>query len=146
MADSTLWLELRDKNLFVSLHHGWLAEAMAASGRFAEARGYAARALRRVRNRDWIGAAMASRAMARLAAAQEDWQAADRHLGIAAKVARTRGSLHELACNDLCRAQVELARGSRRDAAASLERATEAFDRMQMAWHLAQATRLSRGL
>lgn len=146
MVDATSWLESRDKNLFVSLNHGWLAEAMAASGRLADARWYAARALRRVRKRDWIGAAMASRAVAGLAAARGDWQAADRHLALAAKVARTRGSAHELACNDLCRAQIALAHGSHDIAAACLERATEAFDGMQMGWHLAQALRLRQAL
>ena len=146
MAESASWLESRDKNLFVSLSHGWLAEAMAAEGRPAEARGYAARALRRVRKCDRIGAAMASRAMARLAAGRGDWPAANRHLGMAATVAHTRGSAHEAACNELCRAQVALAQDARDIASACLEHATEAFDSMQMEWHLAQALRLRQSL
>ena len=146
MADSVSWLESRDKNLFISLQYGWLAEAMAASGKTAEARSFAARALRRVRKRDLIGAAMASRAMARLAADHGDWKGANRYLALAAKVAGTRGSAHETACNDLCTAQIALAQGARQDAATCLDRATEAFGRMQMSWHLAHASRLRRGL
>ncbi len=146
MADAASWLESRDKNLFVSLSYGWLAEAMGAEGRRAEARGYAACALRRSRKRDWIGAAMASRAMARLAAADRDWNAADRHLGMAEKVARTRDSAHEQACNELCRAEIAHARGSRLIALACVERAMEAFESMRMQWHLAQALRLRDAL
>ena len=146
MADSVLWLESRDKNLFASLCDGWLAEAMARDGQIAAARGYAARALRRVRKRDWIGAAMASRAMARLAAARGEWTAADRRLDMAAKVAQVRDSAHERACNDLCRAQLAQAQGARDIARACLERATVAFDKMQMEWHLAQALQLRRSL
>jgi ATP/maltotriose-dependent transcriptional regulator MalT len=142
MVDAASWLEQRDKNLFISLHYGRLAEAMAASGRSEEARGYAARALRRTRKRDWLGAAMASRALACLAADQGDWNAAHRHLRVAFRVARTRDSAHEQACNELCQAQIALARGARAIAAACLDRATQAFGRMQMDWHLAQAARL----
>jgi tetratricopeptide (TPR) repeat protein len=146
MADSASWLESRDKNLFVSLTHGWLAEAMAAVGRVAEARVYAGRALRRVRKRDWIGAAMASRAMARLAADRGEWKAAERHLRMAASVARVRGSAHEHACNALCRGDIALAQGSREIAAAGLDFAAAAFERMQMEWHLSQAVRLRETL
>jgi class 3 adenylate cyclase/tetratricopeptide (TPR) repeat protein len=145
LLDSALWLESRDKNLFVSLNHGWLAEALAADGQRAEARLSAARALRRIRKRDWIGAAMAARAMARLAATGEDWNAAERHLGLAETVAHTRGSAHERACNQLCRAEVALAQGARSVASACLDRACDAFEGMQMDWHLAQALRLRQG-
>lgn len=144
IADSVSWLESRDKNLFVSLQHGWLAEALVASGRGAEARAYAARALRRVHSRDWSGAAMAERAMARLAADRADWRGATRHLRLAAKVAGTRSSAHEVACNDLCSAQIALARGDHQDAATGLDRAIEAFGKMQMPWHLTHASRLRR--
>lgn len=142
MADAVSWLESRDKNLFVSLLYGWLAEALAADLRLAEARGFAASALRRVRKRDWIGAAVASRAMARVAAGNDNWSAAERHLRMAEKVAQTRGSAHEDASNELCRAQIAHAQGSRDIASAYLARATGAFERMQMQWHVAQATRL----
>ncbi len=142
MAEAATWLESRDKNLFVSLVHGWLAEALATAGQPAEARRQAARALRRVRKRDWFGGAMACRAMARLQAAAGDWRAAERHLRRAERVARTRSSPHETACNDLAAAEIALARGDRDGAAAGVERASAAFESMRMHWHLAQAARL----
>lgn len=147
MADSVSWLGARDKGLFVSLIHGWLAHALADGGRAAQAgaaqaRGHAVWTLRRARKRDWFGAAMAMRAIARLDAERGDWPAAQRRLAMADKVAQARGSPHEAACNELCRAQVALAQGVRAAAAAHVERASVAFTRLQMRWHLAEATRL----
>jgi class 3 adenylate cyclase/tetratricopeptide (TPR) repeat protein len=146
MADATTWLEARDKGLFISLNHGWLADAMAASGRPVEARHHAACALRRVRKLDRLGAAMACRAIARAAAASGDWPAAARHVQIAANVAQARTSPHEAAANDLCRAEIAHAQGRRGEAAAALARACAAFEAMQMHWHLAQAARLHEAL
>ena len=146
MAEAIDWLESRDKGLFVSLGHGWLAEAMAEEGRGEAARRHAARALRRARKRDWIGAAMASRAMARLAAQGRDWPAAERHLARAAKVAAIRKSPHEAACNALCRAEVEALRGERGAAHAALDRAITAFNALGMEWHSAQAQALALAL
>ena len=141
MVDAVSWLESRDKNLFVSLLHGWLADAMAAAGHIAESREFAARALRRVRKRDWIGAAMASRAMARVAADNGNFRAAERHLRMADKTAATRGSAHEDASNALCRAQIAIVQGSPEIASAHLEFAMRAFASMQMEWHLTEAAR-----
>jgi ATP/maltotriose-dependent transcriptional regulator MalT len=89
---------------------------------------------------------MACRAMARLDAAQGNWRAAERHLDRAERVARTRSSPHETACNDLAAAEIDLARGDRHGAAARLMRASAAFEAMRMHWHLAQAARLREGL
>jgi hypothetical protein len=144
MADAASWLEAGDKNLFVSLNQGWLADVMASEGQLAEARGHAARALRRALAQDRLGAAMACRAMARTAAASHDWQAADRHLRFAVRIAAKRRSAHEAACNDLCHAQVALLKEARPEALQYLERAARGFDRLQMRWHLEQATRLQR--
>ena len=142
LSDAASWLQLRDKNLFVSLNHGWLAEALAEDGRADDARRHAAQAVRRVRKRDWIGAAMASRAMAGLAAGHGDWPAAERHLARAERVAAVRGSAHEQAQNEICRAKLALLQGHGLTARASLDRAAEAFTRLQMPWYLEQAQRL----
>jgi class 3 adenylate cyclase/tetratricopeptide (TPR) repeat protein len=139
LADATQWLQLRDKNLFVSLNHGWLADALVDQGRPGDARHHAALALHRLRKRDWIGAAMASRAMARWAAAQGSWTAASRHVARAERVAAVRGSAHEQAQNQLCRARLALLQGQRAEARACLDRACEAFLRLRMAGFLAQA-------
>lgn len=142
MADAVGWLQGRDKNLFVSLQHGWLADALATAGQAQPARQHAARALNRLRQRDCIGAAMASRAMARLAAAEGHTAAAQRHLARAARVAAMRGSAHEAACNALCEAQVALQLGRPGDAAAALERACQGFEALQMAGHQGAAESL----
>jgi class 3 adenylate cyclase len=142
MLDSVSWREARDKNLFMSLSYGWLSEVMAKEGPTAQARAYAARALQRIRKHDWMGAAMAARAMARLAIAERNWAAAQRHLGLAQKVAQARSSAHEAAGNELCRAELALAQGERALAHDCAQRADEAFERMGMHWHQAEAARV----
>lgn len=146
LAEAVSWLEARDKSLFISLAHGWLAEAAAAEGRPDDARVHATRALQRARKRDWLGAAMAFRALAAMAAAQDDEATAQRYLEKATKVARGRHSPHEAACNDWCTARLAQARGDRPLALAHIERAIETFGALRMQWHLAEATRLHAGL
>ena len=73
-----------------------------------EARNEAARALARTRQGDWLGAAMASRAMARLAHAEGRQAAALRHLAMADRAAAQRGAPHEHAANARCRAELGL--------------------------------------
>ncbi|MFN9745965.1 MAG: ATP-binding protein [Betaproteobacteria bacterium] len=108
LAAAATWLRTHDKNLFASLHAGWLAEAWAGLGRRREARHEAARALARTRQDDWLGAAMAARALARLAAVEGRAAAAQRHLALADRVADRRGSPHERAANARCRAELGL--------------------------------------
>lgn len=108
LAAAATWLRTHDKNLFASLHAGWLAEAWASLGRRREARHEAARALARTRQDDWLGAAMAARALARLAAGEGRAAAARRHLALADRVAERRGSPHERAANARCRAELGL--------------------------------------
>ncbi len=146
LAEAVSWLEARDKSLFISLTHGWLAEAVADDGRPDDARVHATRALQRARKRDWLGAAMAFRALASMAATQDDWATARRYLQKAAKVARGRHSPHEAACNDWCTARLAHAHGDRPLALASIERAIETFSALRMQWHLAEATRLHTAL
>lgn len=108
LAAAATWLRTHDKNLFASLHAGWLAEAWAGLGRRREARHEAARALARTRQDDWLGAAMAARALARLAAGEGRVAAARRHLALADRAAERRGSPHERAANARCRAELGL--------------------------------------
>jgi tetratricopeptide (TPR) repeat protein len=146
MLDTVAWLAPRGNGLFTSLNHGWLADAYASRGCVTEARLYAARALRRGRQHDLIGVAMACRAMARLAADAGDSLHARRWIERALKVAATRGSAHEHASTLLCSAEVELALGERRRASSLLDEAGAAFAQMGMEWHLDQVERLRRGL
>lgn len=139
LTDAAGWLVSRDKALFVSLVHGWLAEALAASSAVPDARRHAAQALWRHRQRDWLGGAMAARAMALLEAGRGRAAAARRHLARAEQVAKVRESAHEAACNAWCRAQVLLALGDAVQASKSLHDARMAFSRLRMDWHLQQA-------
>jgi hypothetical protein len=146
LRHATRWLEPRGIALFGSFNHGWLADGFAASGHRREARSHAAQALRRWREHDLLGGAMACRAMARLAAQDGDAQGAERWLARARAIARTRESAHEEAVNALCEGEVALAQGKTERAAALLDTATHAFAGMGMSWHLAGATRLRQGL
>jgi class 3 adenylate cyclase len=145
VIDATAWLEARDKGLFISLNYGWLADGMAASGRYREARQYAARALARTRKHDRLGEAMAYRALARAATAGHGGKSAQRYLDLAMQAAHARGSPHEVAVNQLRRAEIALSQNDKATAAALLADASTAFGAMNMAWHLAQAGRMQRG-
>lgn len=142
ISDATSWLEERDKGLFISLNYGWLADGLVATGRFAEARKHAARALRRTRKDDRLGEAMACRAMACASAQGHDRKPAQHYLDCAMQAARARNSPHEAAVTQLCQAEIELARGNLAQAAALLDEAAAAFEAMNMAWHGEQATKL----
>lgn len=142
LAESVAWLESHDKRLFLSLAYGWLADALQSAGRPAAARAHAARALRRARKRDWLGAPMALRAMALQAAQQGDMPDALHHWKLAVLAASRRGSPHESACNDLCRAHLLALQGEREGARTSVERAAAAFRTLRMPWHLVRAQEL----
>lgn len=133
LQDATAWLAPRGGGLFSSFNHGWLAELLVAQGQPQRARQHIAQALRRGRQQDWIGGAMAYRAAARLGAPQ-------RYLEQARGVARRRGARHELAVTELCAAELALQQG--RPAGELLDRAEAAFEALDMHWHLAQARRL----
>lgn len=143
MLDATAWVEARHGRLFVSLNHGWLVDALAASGRRGEARRHAARALWRARAGDRIGEAMACRAMALHCG--DPGQAAI-WLARADASAAARASAHEVAGNRLCEARLALAAGQPGRARQLLADAAAAFERLAMPWHLGQAQALLAGL
>ncbi|MDM0117381.1 AAA family ATPase [Variovorax sp. J22R133] len=144
IVDVTAWLEPRGSGLFRSLNHGWLASGMMQLGRREEARHHAARALRRGRLGDFLGAAMSYRALALEAASRRPGRVAH-YLEKAMKIARLRDSAHEIALTQLCEAEIAWRhRGQRPDAL--LDEAMTAFARMGMAWHLAEATRLQSSI
>jgi hypothetical protein len=142
MVRATSWLEARDKRLFISLSYGWIAETMLAAGRYDEARAYAARALRRARQRDRLGEPMAYRVLSGLPA---DYRrhSPEYYLDAAMRSAQTRHSLHDEAVTLLHQGELAAARGSYVDAAALLARASSAFGAMDMRWHQLQAQRAS---
>jgi hypothetical protein len=138
-ADATAWLQTRGGRLFHSLLHGWLADALATSGREREARDSVARALRCARGEDWLGLAMASRALARRAADRGDAARAAQWMRRARAAAARRQSAHEAACNHWAEADIAKACGALADAARERGAALRAFERLNMPWHAALA-------
>jgi tetratricopeptide (TPR) repeat protein len=146
LQQATEWLAPRETGLFRSLNHGWLAEGLFQLGERAQARHHAAKALVRGRGADLIGVAMAYRALACDAAARHNRPRAQHGLDLAMKVALRRGSAHEIAVTQLCEAGIARLFDDALQARRQLDLAIPAFERMGMAWHLAEATRLAREL
>ena len=99
IRNATAWLEASASQQFISLNHGWLAEALVTLDQEKEARRHAALAVRRARKGDRLGEAMAWRAMATAAGKAGDRAKAARYLGHAEQVAAIRHSPHEAAKN-----------------------------------------------
>ena len=142
VRDATSWIEVRNGAFLTSLNYGWLVDGAVELGRYDEARRHAARLFMRARQRDRIGEAMGCRALARAAAKADDFERAEHYLGLALRSAEARGSPHERAVTQLCRAQIEAGRGRRAEATAPLDAACAAFEAMDMRWHLEEARRL----
>ncbi len=145
IVNVTAWLEPRASGLFRSLNHGWLAGGLMQVGRREEARHHAARALLRGRLSDILGAPMSYRALARDAAVHRP-ERVPHYLDGAMKAARARDSAHEIAVTQLCAAEIAWRLNRQAQASAWLADASAGFERMEMAWHLAQAQRLRRAI
>ena len=142
IVDATAWIEARQRGQYISLNHGWLADAHVSAGQMGLARHHAACALMRARAHDPLGQAMAHRAMARAHGVANKDASARQYLDRAMSVAVGRQSRHEVAATQLCRAEFEALRGERGIAMEQLDQTEPAFESMQMAWHLGQAVRL----
>jgi class 3 adenylate cyclase len=141
LLDAANWLAPRGGGLYGSLIHGWLAELLVEQGEAKQARLQIAQALRRSRRRDWLGVAMAYRAAARLAAEGQDAARAQRYLAAAQAAAAERQSTHEAAANQLCAAELALQLGQ--PAQALLRKAEQAFEALDMRWHLQRCRSLA---
>jgi tetratricopeptide (TPR) repeat protein len=140
IVDATSWLEKRNRGLFVSLNHGWLADGLVESEQWQQARHHAARAVLRSRQHDRLGEAMAYRAMARASAAGHSRKSAEVYLALAMKNALARGARHEIAVTHLCDAEIRVACGEHARVAELLDHAESLFEAMGMSWHI-EATR-----
>ena len=80
--------------------------------------------------------------MARAAQADGRPEAAQRQLASAYRVARGRGSAHELAVTQLAEAELAALDGASARARHLSDEAALAFEQMDMPWHLAQALQL----
>lgn len=135
ILDATAWLAPRGGGLYSSFNHGWLADILSTQGDAGAARHHVALALKRGRQHDWIGGAMAYRAAARLAARVGDVPRAKRYLALARGAGEQRNSDHEAAVTALVEAELRLDDGWR----AARERALAEFERMAMTGFLARA-------
>jgi tetratricopeptide (TPR) repeat protein len=145
-VNATDWLEERERKLNISLYYGWLADAMALTGRYTEARNLATRALARARKLDCLGLAMIYRALARASAGGHGRKLAERYLALALQAGRARESRHEIAVTRLCAAEIAARLDRRVEALALLDQAAAEFEPMRMTWHLSEAQRLRAGL
>ena len=136
LREAVDWLARRGNALFSSLNHGWLTEALAASGDAAGARKHAAQALRRARHSDVLGASLACRTMCLQAAQAGQVDKAGRWLDAARHWADVRESRREQAENSLCAAELALAGGLTEPATALLGEAAAAFESLGMQAHL----------
>ena len=150
LKEASEWLEEQELCLYVSFCHGWVADAMASAGRDGEARDHAQRALDRASKDDkddHVGEAIAYRALAKVAAhgQQQGLEPPAHYLGKAMQAARARGSRHEKAVTRLEAARLYAATDKPAKARRRLERATRAFEQMDMQWHREQASQLAEG-
>lgn len=143
---ATDWLQPRGIALFRSFNHGWLADGYASSGRRNEARAEAAHALRRARGQDFVGGAMASRAIARLCAQEGDVRRTARWIARARAIAERRESRHEHAVTTLCEGEIAIFRNERERAADCVRLAMQEFSAMNMRWHHSRAVELLKRL
>ena len=140
------WLEEQDMCLYLSLNHGWLADAMTAAGKDSEAKKYGLLALDRVYKNDRLGEAMACRALAKIATRDQgsELQSPEYYLDLAMQSAKARQSRHETAVIRLHQADLYVSSNRLNEARDLLEQAQAAFADMQMLWHLDQAKQLER--
>jgi tetratricopeptide (TPR) repeat protein len=141
LRDAVQWIEARGGQFYTSLFYGWLVEVCAAEGDIVSARRYAARVLRRTREGERLGEAVASRAMARVAVARDDFAASQRWLRRAEKSAELRGSPREAALNQTLRGEILARQGHAEAACRTMTEAAAQLRALGMHWHAAQATR-----
>jgi class 3 adenylate cyclase len=138
ILDATAWLAPRGGGLYSSFQHGWLSDILSTQGDAGAARHHIALALKRGRQHDWIGGAMAYRAAARLAARLGDGDRAKRYLGLARRAGEQRNSAHEAAVTSLLEAELRLDDHWQ----AARDRAGREFERLGMTGFLERALQL----
>jgi hypothetical protein len=142
LREAVGWLSRRGNALFSSLNHGWLAEGLAAVGDVAGARTHAARALRRARRSDLLGASLACRTMCLQSARAGQFAKARRWLEAARHWASVRESRREQAENTLCAAELAVVCGRVEEATPLLSEADAAFAGLGMQAHRARGQSL----
>jgi len=142
LQQASTWLEQQQMCLFISLTYGWLADAMATEGNYAQAKKYAFAALERAETSDVVGAAMACRALAVIAQYEPDPQmhSTQQYLQQALQFAQKRNSAHDIAVTQRQLGQFLSESGDNGgESERLLVAARTAFNNMGMAWFATQA-------
>jgi hypothetical protein len=146
LRDAAYLIDTRGGAVSTSLLFGWLLESATTLGLHGELRLHTAKLMQRSRCQDRHGHAMGCRALAAHAVSGGDLAAAERLLRRAEHSAALRASPREQALNRLTRARLASSAGQTAEARALVEQACDAFESMQMRWHLQQAQSLDAAL
>lgn len=138
VRDAMHWMETRRGQFYISLHHGWLVEALLAEGDVAGARRSASIVMRRALEGERLGEAVSCRALADAAVDRGDVATARRWLKRANHCARLRGSPREAALNQASDARLLWHTGRPDEARRAAQRAVDALRALGMAWHAAR--------
>lgn len=138
LREAVTLLEQRGHALFLSVAHGFLADALLATGDDAGAEAVAQRALARAAEGDILGQGAAYRCLARLHAGRSQRDEAARLLALADTAAAGLGSPRERALTQLVRLELGLAE-AQPDAAPALR---DEFERRGMPAYAQRAARL----
>ena len=143
LARNARWMQERGMEMYYSLISGWVADAMAENGRWVETQRACQDAADRAALGEISGAAMASRAAARHAIADNRLEDARQHLSQAGAFAESRGALHEVAANHLMSARLYHAQHRPEDAGTAIDRAKAHFAELGLDHRVAMATALA---
>ena len=146
LRDATRWIEARGGAVSTSLNYGWLVEASDHIGESDSARRWAIHLFQRARVQDRHGLAHGCRVLGARAALAGDRQRAERYFAAADQAAGYRSSRRERAVNDLWRGRAAWSEGRATEARSLAEASAEAFEDMQMTWHVQRSTDLMREL
>jgi len=130
LAKNARWMRDRDMQMYYTFICGWLADAMAESGRSQEAEAAYRLALDRASSGEIAGAAMACRASALCAISEERYDDAAQRLSQAKDFAARRSAMHEVAANHLLSARLHYALNRQGNAIAALETAKAQLARL----------------
>lgn len=142
LRNAAQWMERRNFHFYTSVQYSWLVEAAAAEGDVDTARRYAAHVLRRAREGERLGEAMACRSLAKLAALRQDFGLSQRWLQRAESSAGLRASLRDAALNLAARGELLAQQGQGEAALQTIMEAAAKLQALGMRWHAEQAIRL----
>ena len=130
LSRNTQWMRARSMNMYRSILSGWLAEAMAESGRFKEAEAAYLDTMDRTAAGEIAGGPMACRASALCAISETRLEDAENRLTLAQEFANQRNAEHEIAANHLISARLSHAQRQLDQTRQKIEAAKEIYTRL----------------